>query len=155
MIRLQTRKAGISFHWKCHRNCTVSADGILLEQVILNLTRNAAEAMQTPFEIGADHVAGIEVIIEATHRDDIDLLDIAVMDRGPGVPPEMKEHLFNAFRSNKSSGMGIGLSFCRSVLEQLGGSIQYESRPGGGSIFLVSLPTNTMKANHEKYAITG
>jgi two-component system, LuxR family, sensor histidine kinase DctS len=155
MINLQTRKAGISFHWKCQRTCTVSADGILLEQVILNLTRNAAEAMQTPFEIGSDHVAGIEVIIEATQRDSIDLLDIAVMDRGPGVPPEMKEHLFNAFRSTKSAGMGIGLSFCRSVLEQLGGSIRYENRPGGGSIFLVSLPSNTMKANHEKYAING
>jgi two-component system, LuxR family, sensor histidine kinase DctS len=138
MIQLLTRNAGIGFTWTCPRNCTAAADAILLEQVILNLTRNAAEAMQQSIMARTlteqQRRSGIEVVIKTASRDDVSQLEILVMDKGPGVPKEIVEQLFNAFRTNKTAGMGIGLSFCRSVLEQLGGSIFYEPRQGGGSI---------------------
>jgi two-component system, LuxR family, sensor histidine kinase DctS len=157
MIQLLTRNAGIGFRWTCPKNCSAAADAILLEQVILNLTRNATEAMQQSIRASTlteqHRQSGIEVVIKTASPAGLSQLEILVMDKGPGVPKEIEEHLFNAFRTNKTAGMGIGLSFCRSVLEQLGGSISYEPRQGGGSIFTVILPTNTVSNEQGKYAV--
>jgi two-component system, LuxR family, sensor histidine kinase DctS len=144
MIKLQTRRAGVELIWKCPKTCEVAGDGILLEQVILNLTRNAAEAME--------HVAilqgmprssrpTVEIFVNQPIDPD-DRVEIVVMDRGAGVPSNMQDQLFDAFKSNKHAGMGIGLSFCRSVMEQLGGSIHYQPRDHGGSTFVLSLPAS-------------
>jgi two-component system, LuxR family, sensor histidine kinase DctS len=155
MIKLQTRRVGAELSWKCPQNCEVAGDGILLEQVLLNLTRNAAEAMEhyvrpktTPNQ-QKSALPLVEISIRAALGDDGDeRVEIVVADRGAGVPDHMQEQLFDAFKSNKHAGMGIGLSFCRSVMEQLGGSIQYQPRPQGGSRFVLNLPANIEKVEN-------
>lgn len=159
MIKLQAKNSGSEVHWKCAKRMEVAGDGILLEQVILNLTRNAAEAMADSAR-QSDGAQIVDILIgpsientkESTKKgvgmDAFKKISICVMDRGPGVSVHIQEHLFDAFKSNKPTGMGIGLSFCRSVVEQLGGAISYAPRPGGGSCFTVTLPMTMMKAKH-------
>ena len=67
-------------------------------------------------------------------------IEISVGDNGPGVAPDMRGSLFTAFASSKSSGMGMGLTICRSILELHGGGIGYENRTTGGSLFVCRLP---------------
>ena len=154
IIKLQTGKTGIGFIWQAPRNCEISSDAILLEQVVLNLTRNASQAMSAEFDDSSYPIPYkkkiVEITVSLTQQDPItesnQTVRIEVLDRGVGVPDQAREHLFNAFKSNTATGMGIGLSFCRSVVEQLGGSIHYQPRQGGGSIFSIELPTSTVYA---------
>jgi two-component system, LuxR family, sensor histidine kinase DctS len=158
MIKLQTQRAGVELVWKCPKTCEVAGDGLLLEQVILNLTRNAVQAMEqiaAPPGLSKLSRPRVEIVItQNSDGQDAERVQIMVMDRGTGVPTDMQEQLFDAFKSNKHAGMGIGLSFCRSVMEQLGGSIQYQARPQGGSNFILSLPTNLSKVEHASNAIS-
>jgi two-component system nitrogen regulation sensor histidine kinase NtrY len=62
------------------------------------------------------------------------------MDRGPGIPPEHREQIFNPFFTTKPGGVGLGLAICARIVGDHGGTIQVESEPGAGAIFLVSLP---------------
>jgi two-component system sensor histidine kinase DctS len=115
----------------------VVADRIMLEQVLLNLTRNGFDAMaDTP---------SVERVLELRARSRTDdergqRVEVAVIDHGRGVPPEVVPQLFNAFFTTKADGMGLGLSLCRSVIEQHGGHLQYRPRPEGGSTFAFDLP---------------
>ena len=67
-------------------------------------------------------------------------VEVEVTDRGRGVPPDVVPQLFTAFFTTKSEGMGLGLSLCRSVIEQHGGYLLYRPRAGGGSTFAFDLP---------------
>jgi C4-dicarboxylate-specific signal transduction histidine kinase len=109
----------------------VLANRIQLQQVMLNLIRNAHEAM------AQSERRELEV---ATVRLDDTSIEISVADRGSGLPDEIAEHLFEPFRTTKRSGMGLGLSICRSIVEAHGGKLQYQPNCGGGSIFRVTLP---------------
>jgi two-component system, LuxR family, sensor histidine kinase DctS len=157
MIKLQTRRSGVELVWKCPRHCEVAGDGLLLEQVILNLTRNGSEAMEylaIPQNTTKAARPQVEINISEEVHEASNRVIIVVMDRGAGVPPNMQEQLFDAFKSNKHAGMGIGLSFCRSVMEQLGGSIEYQPRPEGGSSFILSLPVHLTKEEYASSAIS-
>ena len=111
----------------------VSADRMMLEQVLLNLTRNAIEAMQDVaperrlLRIAAFHVAG--------------QVTVAVIDHGHGIAPEVAERLFSPFFSTKAEGMGMGLSICRTAIEFHGGTLTHAANPGGGTIFQFALPS--------------
>jgi C4-dicarboxylate-specific signal transduction histidine kinase len=102
-----------------------------LQQVILNLMRNACEAMTQ------SERRELEVV---TTRLDDETIEIAVADCGPGLPDEIAEHLFEPFHTTKRSGMGLGLSICRSIVEAHGGRLQYQPNHGGGAIFRIRLP---------------
>ncbi|MBC9033619.1 PAS domain S-box protein [Sphingomonas sp. JC676] len=109
----------------------VVGDRVQLQQVILNLAINAAQAM-----------AGIEGprqlrIISAI---DGECATLAVRDSGPGLAPEARERVFDAFFTTKSSGMGMGLSVCRTIIEAHGGRIWVDDQPGPGATFMFSLP---------------
>jgi C4-dicarboxylate-specific signal transduction histidine kinase len=111
----------------------VRSDRLLIEQVALNLVRNAIEAVQhLPPE--RRHVA-IETRAEPDGR-----VTLTVSDRGDGVPAEVGDRLFEAFVTTKTRGLGLGLSICRSVIESLGGSIEYRPVAGGGARFSFTLP---------------
>jgi len=111
----------------------VQCDGIQLQQVLLNLTRNAVEAMGP--------VERTKRLVISTRAQGDDELELAVMDTGEGVPEDLVGQLFEPFFTTKPEGMGLGLSLSRSIVEAHGGTLRYDSRPEGGSIFRILLPT--------------
>jgi PAS domain S-box-containing protein len=111
----------------------VQGDRVQLQQVILNLIVNAIEAMRGVSEarelwIGTEINASIGALV-------------AVRDSGPGLDPASLEHLFDAFYTTKSSGMGMGLSICRSIIEAHGGRIWAEANVPQGAAFQFTLPS--------------
>jgi PAS domain S-box-containing protein len=117
----------------------VLADRIQIQQVLLNLIRNALEAMQQ--EVAGDkapHRRELTVTAAATGPE---LVEVAVADIGPGLAPEVEGRLFCPFVSTKPGGMGMGLSICRSIVEAHGGTIRADPNPVGGTVFRFTLPT--------------
>ncbi|AHE53577.1 hypothetical protein NX02_09280 [Sphingomonas sanxanigenens DSM 19645 = NX02] len=108
----------------------VLLDKVQIQQVLINLLRNAVEAMAGSSER--------HLWITSRHEK-AGVIRVTVADSGPGVSPEVAEQLFTAFVSTKSEGMGLGLSICRTIVEANGGRIWLEPRPGGGSQFHFTL----------------
>ncbi|WP_020475384.1 sensor histidine kinase [Zavarzinella formosa] len=115
-----------------HSGYSLDADPNQLRQVVYNLAINAMDAMP----------AGGEVIVTCEQEADGGVL-IAVGDSGPGLPPELGERIFEPFVSTKESGLGLGLSICRRIIESHGGRLLAENRPGGGAVFTIRLPAPT------------
>lgn len=101
-------------------------DRVQMQQVLVNLMRNALEAMAT------SNKRELEV---TTALVDEETVEIAVADSGPGLAREVAKHLFEPFVSTKPNGMGIGLSICRSIVEANGGRLKSEPNLGGGAVF--------------------
>ncbi|HYD80881.1 MAG TPA: PAS domain S-box protein [Paucimonas sp.] len=119
----------------------VSADRVLLEQVLLNLTRNAIEAMRdAPSE---KRVLRIAAGLGRDAADDKSAPNvvISVIDQGHGIAPDVAERLFSPFFSTKAEGMGMGLNICRTAAEFHGGTLVHEPNPLGGTIFRFTLPS--------------
>jgi PAS domain S-box-containing protein len=110
----------------------VLVDRTQIQQVLINLMRNAVEAMAT-----SDRR---ELEVKTSRLDD-ETVEIAVADSGPGLPREVADHLFEPFISTKHSGMGLGLSICRSIVEAHGGKLWTSPDPDGGTIFRFTLAT--------------
>lgn len=104
------------------------ADAVMLEQVILNLVRNALDAMRE----GGGSDPRVEIV---TSREGADALKLTVADRGPGVTAEAAGRLFEPFYTSKAEGMGLGLNICRSIVEFHGGRLWTTPRTGGGAEF--------------------
>ena len=114
----------------------VRADSLLIEQVALNLLRNAIESVR-------ELPPARRRVAIATGADADGRATLTVRDSGDGVPEEARERLFDAFVTTKPGGLGLGLSICRSVIEAHGGSIGYERDAGGGARFTFRLPAGT------------
>ncbi len=113
----------------------VEGDRVLLEQVLLNLTRNSIEAVSNlPNERNYVH-------IELTALDSN--AKVTVSDRGAGVAPELLDRLFSMYVTTKVDGMGIGLNICRSVVERFGGRLWHEPVAEGGASFIFTMPLCT------------
>ncbi|MET1754530.1 PAS domain S-box protein [Novosphingobium sp. RD2P27] len=113
-----------------HDAADVLVDKIQIQQVLVNLVRNAVEAMGHSKE---------RVLTVSTGPDQAGFVRVTVSDTGPGVAAEVAAQLFTAFVSTKTDGMGLGLSICRTIVEANGGHIWMEPRPGGGSCFNFTL----------------
>lgn len=127
---VDARHRGVSIRCDLDSDARVLIDRIQIQQVVVNLVRNAVEAMEaSPRKelVIALAVAG-------------DWVELSVSDTGAGVPPEMTDRLFKPFSSTKDHGMGIGLSVCREIVEAHDGRIWAEPNPGGGTIFRFTLP---------------
>jgi two-component system sensor kinase FixL len=109
----------------------VLADKVQVQQVALNLIRNAVEAM--------DGCETRDLVVGAKTAPD-DMVEVFVSDTGPGLSPEVAEQLFQPFFTTKSQGMGVGLSISRTIIEAHGGRIWAEANPKGGTIFRFTLP---------------
>jgi two-component system, LuxR family, sensor kinase FixL len=105
-------------------------DKVQIQQVLLNLMRNAAEAMA-----GSTRR---ELSITAMRRED--MTEISVADTGPGLPETVRARLFQPFVTTKLDGMGVGLSVCRTIVEAHGGALRAEEGPDGGTVFRLTLP---------------
>lgn len=111
----------------------IQADRILLGQAMLNLIKNGIDSMRQVPETQRTLTIQAAVTAQA--------VEIAVCDRGCGIPPGEVEHLFEPFFTTKNEGLGVGLNICRSVVEAHQGRLWFEPNPAGGSIFHISLPT--------------
>nr|WP_244888333.1 PAS domain-containing sensor histidine kinase [Janthinobacterium agaricidamnosum] len=112
----------------------VRADRVMIEQVLLNLTRNAIEAMQ---EIAPERrIMCLSAVYDAQEEQ----VTVAVTDQGHGIAQEVAERLFSPFFSTKAEGMGMGLNICRTAIEFHGGTLNHSANPQGGTIFKFSLP---------------
>jgi len=111
----------------------VQADTIQIQQVVVNLARNAMEAMDEADSAKRD----LTIQTTATPEGGV---DIRVLDSGPGVPEELRSRLFDPFFTTKAAGMGMGLSICRSIAEGHGGRLSVDNRSRGGAEFRLTLP---------------
>jgi two-component system, LuxR family, sensor histidine kinase DctS len=133
LIALQARQSYVALRVQLPPNLPpVLADRVLLEQVLLNLTRNGIESMKdAPPE---RRVLRIDAFEQGGQ------VSVSVIDQGHGIAPEVAERLFSPFFSTKAEGMGMGLSICRTAIEFHGGTLSHAPNPGGGTIFTFSLP---------------
>jgi C4-dicarboxylate-specific signal transduction histidine kinase len=112
------------------------ADRVQLQQVIINLIMNGAEAMQKITD--RPHL-----LVVGSYEDEADQVVVAVKDCGAGIPAEIADRLFDAFFSTKPSGLGIGLSICRSIIQDHGGQLwATENSEGPGATFRFALPSH-------------
>jgi PAS domain S-box-containing protein len=111
---------------------TLMVDPILIEQVLINLLKNAGEAIALAQRAhGERH---IELSVGPKRQNDQEVIEFAVRDTGNGVPDEMIERIYEAFYSTKSEGMGIGLKLCRSIVESHHGRIRVENIYNGEAV---------------------
>jgi len=136
LVRLQARKSGTRVEVDIPKRAPrLECDRTMLEQVLLNLTRNGIQAMEndTPLE---ERVLALRVRQASAQR-----IEITIADHGPGIPAEVAEKLFTPFYTTRTEGMGLGLSLCRTVVEQHGGTLEFGPGPDGrGTEFRFTLP---------------
>jgi two-component system sensor kinase FixL len=126
-----SRERGVSAQLTYAPDATpVLVDRVQIQQVLINLMRNAIEAMEGCPE---------RRLSVRTALIDPETVQVTVADTGAGIAPEMSERLFEAFASTKSSGMGLGLSICRTIIEAHGGRIRARPAEGGGTQFEFTL----------------
>jgi two-component system, LuxR family, sensor histidine kinase DctS len=135
LVSLQARKLGVRVEVRVDGGLPpVLCDRTMVEQVLLNLARNAMQAMD---EAGAPDPS---IAIEVRKAAGQGWVEFVVADVGPGIPPEVQQRLFTPFFTTKQEGMGLGLSLCRTVVEQHGGFLAFEPNRPAGTIFRFTLP---------------
>jgi C4-dicarboxylate-specific signal transduction histidine kinase len=141
-LELEMQEAGIQVELALREKLPeVFFDSTLIQQVIINLLRNATEALantDAPREILVSTTAGAAQALEVT-----------VTDNGPGIPEGMADRLFTPFATTKNQGLGLGLCICRSIVEAHGGTLWYTPNEGGGSSFHFTLAKVRQHANAE------
>lgn len=141
LLRAEARRHGIGVRVE-HESGTlpVSADRVLLEQVVLNLGLNGLQAMQGHPPGPAGHA-----LVLRTSRSNGGQACLEVLDTGPGLPPEIAARLFEPFFTTRSDGLGLGLNICRSIVESMGGELAAHNREGAdaGAVFRIRLPIST------------
>jgi len=127
LVRLQARKSGARIEVQCTQPAPrVQVDRTMVEQVLLNLTRNGIQAMEGDATPLAERVLRIQVSAL-----DGDWVEFTVSDAGPGIAPDVAARLFTPFFTTRTEGMGLGLSLCRTVIEQHGGALDYDTGAAG------------------------
>ncbi len=116
----------------------VEADAVMIEQIVVNLVRNAMDAMRD--------LPPATRVVEVHSALNGRFATVSVADRGHGIPAEIAARLFEPFFTTKAEGMGMGLNICRSIAELHHGRLAFELRPGGGTIFTLSLPLDAESA---------
>ena len=127
LVRLQARKSGTRIDTDLPSPAPrVMADRTMVEQVLLNMTRNAIQAMESEATPLAARL--LRIVVRPASGD---WIEFRVHDAGPGIAPEVAQRLFTPFFTTRPEGMGLGLSLCRTVIEQHGGALDFATGPGG------------------------
>ena len=146
LLSYEIERAGVAVHLIPETPlCECVVNRVQVEQVLVNLIRNALEAM-------SQHDGERVLRIRTRRRTDNELCEIELEDTGPGIPEDYSNRLFDPFFTTKSEGMGQGLPICRSIIERHGGTLEVETLPQGGSVFRFTLPREpqpTLKHNDE------
>lgn len=121
-------EANVNIALKADPMVVTMADGNQIRQVLWNLLRNAAQV--------SPRGAEVQVVVRGSERE----VEIAVLDRGPGVAPELRERVFDAFYSGTARGTGLGLAMVKRIADAHGGRVDLQERDGGGSVFSVLIP---------------
>jgi signal transduction histidine kinase len=112
---------------------SVQGDRVQLQQVVLNLILNAVDAMSSVDDVPRE-------LLISTESWGADQVRVAVHDSGPGIDPEHLERVFDSFYTTKPSGMGLGLSICRSIVDAHGGRLWADANEPRGAVFQFTLP---------------
>src|SRR5262245_39718221 len=133
LARSAINRYGVSVQTRLSQGLVeIQADRVQLQQVLLNLILNAVEAMDS-VEVG------VRELLISTEQDQTGVR-VAVRDSGPGIDPAHLDRVFDAFYTTKSSGTGMGLSICRSIIHAHGGKLWAEANESRGAIFQFTLP---------------
>jgi C4-dicarboxylate-specific signal transduction histidine kinase len=116
---------------------TVLADGVQLQQVVLNLIRNAVDAVEM---VEPEHK---EVTVCTARHDSMGEVEVSVIDRGCGIQERVGDGLFEPFFTTKTGGLGMGLSISRSIVQSHGGSLWFTRNPDRGTTFSFSIPVSS------------
>jgi two-component system sensor histidine kinase DctS len=146
LVRLQARKSGTRIEIDLPVPAPrVRCDRTMVEQVLLNLTRNGIQAMEECTPLAA------RILILRVRQTDPRWVSFAVLDCGPGIAAEVGRQLFTPFFTTRAEGMGLGLSLCRTVVEQHGGAVDFVNREAGpGTEFLFTLPAEAKSSRFPK-----
>ena len=126
------REQGVQLRFNLSPECDlVLVDRVQVQQVLVNLFRNALEAMA--------HSPQRELIASNARVTD-DMIEVAIFDTGSGIPDDVMPNLFQTFYTTKETGMGVGLSISRSIIEAHGGRMWAETNSSGGATFRFTLP---------------
>ena len=140
LVILQARKLGVRVHTTVEPHLPPALlDRTMVEQVLLNLARNAMQAMDDPAI--RTRVLDIRVRRAASNQRS-GWIEFSVTDLGTGIPPEVAARLFTPFFTTRSEGMGLGLSLCRTVIEQHGGFLGFAPHEPRGTVFTFTLPVS-------------
>ncbi|MCA0325949.1 MAG: PAS domain S-box protein [Proteobacteria bacterium] len=140
LVQLQARKLGITVHLRLAPELpALWCERTMIEQVLLNLTRNGMQAMA---EVTGERELTLEVQAEraGTRVGASARVHFSIADSGEGISDAVAPQLFTPFFTTKAEGMGLGLSLCRTVVEQHGGALWYTSRSPRGTVFHFVLP---------------
>jgi signal transduction histidine kinase len=130
-IELRRRNVRLS-HYVAARLPKLMVDPILIEQVLVNLLKNAAESIEHAKRPAARRSVELRVIPRQV--DEQPVVEFSVLDTGSGLAPEVMDRLYEAFFSTKAEGMGIGLNLCRTIVESHHGRMQAENIYNGTEV---------------------
>lgn len=136
LVDADARRQGIRMQREsCDVLPIIQGDRVLITQALLNLIRNAMDAVR--------EMSGERHVVKVLGRVNADSVNIAITDGGCGISADIAARLFEPFYTTKSEGMGMGLNICRSVVEAHHGRLWHEPNPDGGSIFNVQFPLSS------------
>jgi two-component system, LuxR family, sensor kinase FixL len=140
LVRAEALRKGVELEARIDPGLpAVAADPVQIEQVLVNLLRNAMDAME------AANGKQRSILVGARRKRKA-AVEIAVTDVGPGIAAEVSDTIFEPFVTTKPDGMGMGLSISRSIVESHGGTLQMERNTPSGAIFFFELPTVAAEA---------
>jgi hypothetical protein len=147
---IELRRRNVSIHtYVAQRLPTLLVDPILIEQVVLNLLKNAAEAIDNAHMPSARRNIELRVVPRHTAEEG-GVIEFSVTDMGPGIKDDVIDRLYEAFFSTKTDGLGIGLSLCRSIVESHRGRIKAQNLYNGSTVvgcrFSFTLPVESTRA---------
>jgi len=139
--QINAAERGITLRVRLERDLPeVIIDRIQIQQVLINLIKNAAEAMES----SPRKELTISLTVSSPER-----VRVAIADTGPGIPAHARDKLFQAFVTTKETGMGMGLNICRGIIEAHGGRLWLEDNAGGGATFVFEVPVATSDDNDD------
>jgi signal transduction histidine kinase len=137
VLQIAARELGqhhLEIHYRGAEGLQVQGDPLQLQQVLLNLIRNASDALDEAQ--ASSPILRIETFADPAAKQ----VGIRLQDNGPGLPTIDRDRIFEPYLTTKSSGLGLGLAICRRIVESHGGRIDADSSPDGGAEFTIRLP---------------